>query len=63
MLLDGQVNSYGHVGTVASDFVGLVHDIGINDTLIPTIQYRPSKHLIYRDGPTQSLFFDRLMPS
>ena len=54
MLLNVAVNSYGHVGTVASDFVGLQPDIEMNDTTSPAIQYRPGTQvrLIWRDSPT-----------
>ena len=39
MLLNIPVNSYGHVGMVASDFVGLLPDIEMNDTSSPAIRH------------------------
>ena len=41
LLLNIKVNSYGHVGTVTSAFVGLLTDIELNDTQSPAIKYRP----------------------
>ena len=48
------VNSYGHVVMVASNFVELIPDIGMNDTSSPAIQHCLSKQLwfICRDSPT-----------
>ena len=53
MLLNVPVNSYGHVGTVAFDFVGLLPDIEMNFTPSPAILPHPSKQLwlIRRDDP------------
>ena len=34
----------GHVGIVATNFLGLQTDIEMNDTQSPAIQHRPSKH-------------------
>ena len=44
MLLNVQVNSYGHVGTctVASVFVELLLEIEMNDTSSPAIHLRPN---------------------
>ena len=54
ILLNFPVNSYNHVGTVASDFVGLLPNIEMNDTTSPAIKHRSSKQLwlICRDGST-----------
>ena len=62
LLLNIPVNSYGHVGTVTSNFVGLLPNMEMNDTSSPAIKQRPSKQLrlIYRDGPT--LILSRLRP-
>ena len=45
LLLNMPVISYGHVRTVASDFVGLVPDIGMNDTCFSSLF-----HVYYRVG-------------
>ena len=40
MLLNISVNSYGHAGTVASDFVGLLPDSEMDDTSsLASLQY------------------------
>ena len=54
MLHNVPVNSYGYVGSVAYNFMGLLPYIEMYDTPSPAIQYLPSKQLrlICRDGPT-----------
>ena len=51
------VNSYGHVETVISDFVGLSSDIRMMDTSSPVIKHDPNKQLrlICRGGLTYHL--------
>ena len=41
LLLNVPVHSYGHVETVSSNFVGLLLDTEMNDTLSPAIKHRP----------------------
>ena len=59
LLLNVPINRYGHVGTIASYFMGLLPDIEMNDTPIPAINHCPSKqlgagrHIIYT-GQTQA---------
>ena len=52
LLLNVSVNSYGHVGMVAFDFMGLLLDIEMNNTQRPAIQHCPKLRFICRDGPT-----------
>ena len=41
LLLNIPVHSYGHVGMVTSNFVGLLLDTEMNDTLSPAIRHPP----------------------
>ena len=60
-LLNIPVNSYGHVGLVTSDFVGLLPDIGMNDTSSPANKHCP-KQLSYMKGWSGiALILDRLI--
>ena len=45
LLLNVPVNSYCHVGTVTSDFVGLLPDFEMNDTHRPAMKHRSSKRI------------------
>ena len=45
LLLNVPVNSYGHIGTVASGFVELLNNVEMNDTSSPAINNRTSKQL------------------
>ena len=58
------VNSYGHVGTVTSNFVGLLPNIKMNVTSSPAIKHYPSKVYAYMQGWSDiPLILGRLRPS
>ena len=66
LLLNVPVNSYCHVGTVTSDFVGLLPDFEMIDTPRPSMKLRSSKQimLIGRGGPTYRFnILGKLRPS
>ena len=60
------VNSCGHIGTVTSDFMGLLPDIELNDTSSPATKHRPTelKTKTYMQGLSIiELILGRLRPS
>ena len=63
LLLNIPVKSYGHVVTNASDFVGRLLDIEMNDTPSPAIKHHLSKQLRLQGQTDISLILGRLRPS